>query len=334
MYLEKLIIPEQKFTLNFKLYFWLKYLVKVKLTQQQIATLLILIKTHQHDLEALFTSFEVFIDEKLRVNKAELFLTLISKIENTLEVEVFLFGLRLYLIKDLLLAEAKISRFAKEYTGSTPELLSVSYDNISVDKPYATRVHGALLSLVFFDRLEKGQTNFMSADAQTFMQELSKDAISLKKQGLEPNQIFMLMFSESINQSITSESGSNYEDRIAQVLRKIGVVDFKKVHDDKDKSTEFDFFFELEGRTFGIGAKRTLRERYKQFIKTAMTSNIDVMIEITLGLDLTPEKAKTIVAHGTKIFVADEIYLSRHFLQQIEGVFSVKDLTLETLKTL
>jgi hypothetical protein len=46
---------------------------------------------------------------------------------------------------------------------------------------------------------------------------------------------------------------------------------------------EFELFFELDGRTYGIGAKRTLRERYKQFIKTSHTSKIDVMIEITLG---------------------------------------------------
>lgn len=108
----------------------------------------------------------------------------------------------------------------------------------------------------------------------------------------------------------------------------------KKVHDKADRSTEYDFFFELDGKSFGIGAKKTLRERYKQFIKTAMTSKIDVVIEITLGLDLNEEKAKTILEHGTKLFVSDEIYQQRLFLQQMEGVYSTKQLDLELLKQL
>jgi hypothetical protein len=99
--------------------------------------------------------------------------------------------------------------------------------------------------------------------------------LNLKKFGLESNQIFMLMFSESINQSIISDSGSNYENRILSVLNKIGIKNIRKIHDESDKSTEYDFFFEIDGKSYGIGAKRTLRERYKQFIKTKLTTKID-----------------------------------------------------------
>jgi len=104
--------------------------------------------------------------------------------------------------------------------------------------------------------------------------------------------------------------------------------------DKDDSSIEFDFFFELNNLTYGIGAKRTLRERYKQFIKTAQMSKIDVMIEITSGLDLNEEKAKAIRNHNVIIFVADEVYNSKEFLQKMNGVFSVKELTLKTLKSL
>ena len=90
----------------------------------------------------------------------------------------------------------------------------------------------------------------------------------------------------------------------------------------------------IDGKTYGVGAKRTLRERYKQFIKTALTSKIDVSIEITIGLDLNLQKAKTIVAHGTYIFVSDEIFQTRDFLKNIDKVYSVKDLNLKTLKKL
>ncbi len=94
------------------------------------------------------------------------------------------------------------------------------------------------------------------------------------------------------------------------------------------------FSFELNNRTYGIGAKRTLRERYKQFIKTAQMSKIDVMIEITLGIDLTEEKVKAIRNHNIYLFVADEVYQANNYLKNIDGVFSSKDLTLEILKNL
>jgi NAD(P)H-hydrate repair Nnr-like enzyme with NAD(P)H-hydrate epimerase domain len=142
------------------------------------------------------------------------------------------------------------------------------------------------------------------------------------------------MFSESINQSIISDSGSNYQSRILSVLNKNGIKNVSKIHDKDDKSTEYDFFFDIYGKTYGIGAKRTLREGYKQFIKTAHTSKIDVSIEVTIGLDLNEEKAKTIIGHDTYIFVADEVYNSRNYLKNMEKVYSAKDLTLETLKKL
>ena len=126
----------------------------------------------------------------------------------------------------------------------------------------------------------------------------------------------------------------NRPSKIKSVLTNMGIKNIRKTHDKNDKSTEYDFFFDIDGKTYGIGAKRTLRERYKQFIKTALTSKIDVSIEITIGLDLNLQKAKTIVAHGTYIFVSDEIFQTRDYLKNIDKVYSVKDLNLKTLKEL
>ncbi len=214
--------------------------------------------------------------------------------------------------------------------------LSIEYDDITLLSPYSTRVNGALLSLIFFDKIEKEETNFISKTAEDFIKSLSIMAKELVEKGVEPNQIFMLMFSESINQSITSYSGSNYEKRILSVLTSIGIDErsITKEHDKDDKSTEFDFFFELEGRTYGIGAKRTLRERYKQFIKTAQMTEIDVMIEITLGIDLTEEKVKSIRNHNVFLFISDEAYYAYPYLQNIDGVYPATELTLKTLRSL
>ncbi len=212
--------------------------------------------------------------------------------------------------------------------------LSLEYDKISLLRPYKTRINGALLSLLFFEKLNSGQINFMSEKSCNFILNLSKEAKKFKRKGVESNQIFMLIFTESINQSIISDSGRNYEERIKSILITEGIENIQKTHDSNDKSTEYDFFFDIDGKSYGIGAKRTLRERYKQFIKTSITSKIDITIEVTLGIDLNEAKAKTIVSHKTFIFVSDEIYQERVFLQKIKGIYSVKDLNYKTLKLL
>jgi hypothetical protein len=268
--------------------------------------------------------------------KQNLIFELLDEINSNIDLKLFIFSLKLYMIKDLLLQEAKLKDLLDTSKLQNLDPLSLEYDKITTFSPYSTRVNGALLSLIFFDKLEKGETNLISKDAEEFIIGLSKFAIELKKEGVEPNQIFMLMFSESINQSIISDSGSNYEERILDVLLSIGLEEskIKKIHDKDDSSTEFDFFFELNNRTYGIGAKRTLRERYKQFIKTAQMTQIDVMIEITLGIDLTEEKVRAIRNHNVFLFVANEVYQANKYLQDIEGVYSSKDLILKTLESL
>jgi uncharacterized OsmC-like protein len=335
MKFKKLTVENNKFNLNLKFYYWLKHLVKTNLTNSQACDLLSKLTLQVELKERMQTLNNYSINIKGK-SKSEKFYNLTSNIKNQTDIDIFIFSIKLYIIKDLLLAEAKLKNVVDIDAMSRLDPLSLAYDDKSLYLPYSTRVNGALLSLLFFDKIENSQTNFLSQDAQNYIQRLSRDAINLKKIGIEPNQIFMLMFSESINQSIISDSGSNYEERIFNTLTKIGIPanSIEKTHDKNDKSTEFDLFFELNNRTYGIGAKRTLRERYKQFIKTALSSNIDVMIEITLGLDLSEQKAKTIINHGTKIFVANEIYNTREYLKKLDGVYSVRDLTLKTLKSL
>jgi hypothetical protein len=335
MNIEKLSVPNATFELNLKFYFWLKYLIKTNLTNKQTLELLE-ITLRASTCDNLKSELEAYIARLKSASKAGYLTDITATISEEADVALFLFSLRLYCIKDVLLAEAKCTEVVKHEELAKLDPLSLAYDKHSIYAPYATRVNGALLALLFFERLESGQTNLISAEASNFVAELSSQAIALKELGLEPNQIFMLMFSESINQSIISDSGSNYEDRLHSVLVSIGISreSISKVHDSKDASTEFDFFFDLDGRKYGIGAKRTLRERYKQFIKTVSNSDANVMIEVTLGLDLNEDKAKTIVGYGIVIFVADEIYQARPSLQAMEGVYSTKALTLETLRAL
>jgi len=333
---EKLEIKKEKFDINLKFYFFLKYLVKAKLTDKQaknIFEIYSLTKTANFKLMMLEKVSSIFGSSKTGLQSQSFLIDIFDIVETENDNELFIFSLKLYMIKDLLLQEAKTKDLLDVAKLDNLDPLSLKYDKVTLFSPYSTRVSGALLSLMFFERLENEETNFISKDAEEFVKKLAFSAKSLKQQGLEPNQIFMLMFSESVNQSITSDSGSNYEDRILSVLLKIGMDSskIKKIHDSDDSLTEFDFFFELNGKTYGIGAKRTLRERYKQFIKTAQMSSIDVMIEITLGLDLTEDKAKAIRQHGVYLFVSDEVYQMNTSLQKIEGIFSTKSLTMEVL---
>jgi hypothetical protein len=334
MKIEKLKIENESIDINLKFYFMLKHIVKGKLsTKQSLVFLEKFALLGSENYEIVLNQFFEYIESFKGKDKKNVLFGILETIESKTDLDLFIFSLKLYLIKDLLLQEAKLTNVVNVSKLEELDPLSLDYDKISVYLPYATRVNGALLALLFFSKLERKEVNFMSEDSYKFIEKLSEFAIDLKNKGVEPNQIFMLMFSESINQSIISDSGGDYEDRIFSVLTKIGIPEdkIKKVHDKDDSSTEFDFFFEIENKTYGIGAKRTLRERYKQFIKTAQMSQIDVMIEITLGLDLNEEKAKSIRNHGVYIFVADEIYKMRKFLQEMEGVFSVRDLTMKTL---
>ncbi len=339
MKINKLKIERRVFNINLKFYFFLKHLVKIKLSDIQASKLFKVYTLNQKiGYKRNITKLVKFTEAELKSgsDKQNFLFDILDEIDSSVDLKLFIFSLNLYMIKDLLLQEAKLKDLLDTSNLDNLDPLSLEYDKITLYSPYSTRVNGALLSLIFFDKLEKQEANFISRDADNFVKKLSKIAIDLKNKGLEPNQIFMLMFSESINQSIISDSGSNYEDRILVVLTSIGIDEakIKKTHDKNDASTEFDFFFELNNKTYGIGAKRTLRERYKQFIKTAQMSQIDIMIEITLGLDLNEEKAKNILKHGIYIFLSDEVYQSRDFLKKMEGVFSVKELTLKTLKYL
>lgn len=337
MQLPKIEIKQEKSDINLKFYLFLKYIIKAKLRDLQVNAIL---QAYQlfltsKDLELFKKSVLDDFNQSTKTSKNQFdnFSEIFAQANTFVDVEVLVFSLKLYLIKDLLLQEAKLKSIYDLDKLKELNPLSLEYDKITVFNPYTTRVNGALLSLTFFESLDNG---FVSKTTDEFILSLSKQSQELQKFGLEPNQIFMIIFSESINQSITSHSGTDYENRILSVLVGLGIEkeNITKVHDSVDKSTEFDLFFELNGKSYGIGAKRTLRERYKQFIKTAQMTRIDVMIEITLGTDLTEEKAKSITNHGVFLFVADEIYQNNPYLQEMNMVYSCQALSLDLLHKL
>ena len=334
MNIEKLNIPEEKLQNNFLFYLFLKEMnstngLKSKEIKDLLSSYALL---YSNALPDIISDFITIIEKLKNQDKQESMIHLLTKITNESILSIYVFALKLMQVKPLLLEEAKICEYIILEKSSKLHPLSIGYDEIGKHGAYYIRVNGALISLLFFDKLEKKENNFLSTNAENYIIQLSNEYNKLQDIGVEANQIFMLMFSESMNQSIKSDSGSSYENRILNVLNTIGIKKdaIQKKHDESDKSIEYDFFFKIEGRSFGISAKRTLRERYKQFLK----KNIDVLICITLGLDLTKDKAITHRENQIYLFVADEIYNSRSFLQNLEGVYPASLLSLELLKSL
>ncbi|TXE85809.1 hypothetical protein FPD38_07430 [Campylobacter volucris] len=325
-------IDDKKFDINLKFYFFMKYLVKINFSDTQMIKILYDISKNENSLHKL--KQYINLNTKNGLNQWNYLEQIIYEIRNNIDFDIFIFSLKIYSIKNLLLELAKIKQISNAELLLKLDPLSLEYDKITIYNPYSTRVNGALLALTFFNHIDNNQFFHDDMNKEYFLSicHLSQE---LKKHGLEPNQIFMLIFNESINQSIISYSGNNYENRILQKLQSIGINQetIAKKHDENDSSTEFDFFFNFNGKSYGIGAKRTLRERYKQFIKTSQMSKIDVMIEITLGLDLSEEKAKAIRNHGVYLIVSDEIYKQNEYLQNMKGISS-SQLTLELLQNL
>lgn len=335
MRIDKLVIEENAFDINLVFYTFLKEITQAKFTEKQIKELLAIYysntKTNTKVLKKLFYSYLQKIERK---DSFLLFNAINSINENT--ITIFIFSLKLILIKDLLLKEIKATQIIKSQELEKLNPLSLAYDNISTKTAYTARTSGALLSLLFFEKLENEDTNLGEESTKAFFENLKHMYKVLLGKGIKPNQIFMLLFSESINQSIISLAGVSYEDRIKNIFTTIGIPEksIKKTHDKKDHSTEFDFFFKYENREYGISAKRTLRERYKQFIKTAQMSKLDIMIQITLGIDLRKNIANAIRKHGIYLFIADEVYREKDDLRSIAGIFPASKLNINLLKQL
>lgn len=330
-------ITNEIIDVNYKLYRCLKEFNSsnkpTKSMSEQIKR--ILFAYNDKDLIVIKNILIEVISQDTKETRRDQMLELVNTINSLDDLNIYSFALRLLELKDLFLAEASILNL-DQLIGNQCHPLSLAYDSISVKVPYSQRIKGVLLSWLAFQQLENQTSDFLDEIITSYKSELITGYQNLKSIGININQIFLLIFSESLKQSSVSQAGTSYEERVMIQLLSLGISreSIKKTHDEADASTEFDFFFTYNYRTYGIGAKRTLRERWKQFIKTAQMTTLDVMIEITLGIDLSEEKITSIRNHNVYLFVADEIYFSTKYLIDTEGIFPGSELTLETLDSL
>ena len=106
---KKIEISQNKFDINLKFYFFLKYLVKVKLTDNQSHNILN-ITILNRDFFTTKNKVIEYIEKNIKKGskKHKLIYEVIDEINSEIDLKLFIFSLELYIIKDLLLAEAKL----------------------------------------------------------------------------------------------------------------------------------------------------------------------------------------------------------------------------------
>lgn len=145
--------------------------------------------------------------------------------------------------------------------------------------------------------------------------------------------MFMIIIDESINQSIKSDAGQSYENRVHSLLLNISDKVEGHSHDEMISSVEYDFTFYIDNKKYGVSAKRTLRERYKQNFEDVDFLTVDAMFLITLGIDLNEDKLNNILQkNGQFVIVADEVYEAKDYLKNNPRVLSSKNIKKETIK--
>lgn len=195
-------------------------------------------------------------------------------------------------------------RFSKLGVNGPSYKLTMVYDNYSTLAPYSDRAFSAWL----LNTEVENNVNVKIEDAK--------------------NNVFQIILDESMMQSGRSNSGGDYEARIAELFKFFNLNFSLHHHEEDDQSQEHDLVIQYKNKRIGVGAKRTLRERYKQY----NPSEVDFSFVFTIGEDLNEAKAATITeTYRSFIFVADELYEKADFLKNNSKVFKVTDFSIEIL---
>lgn len=254
----------------------------------------------------------------------------------TIWKDLLLVSIELLLTKNLILEESKsYARIKyKERIEKIKDLLSLEYDMSNLEYPYGQRVIGSLLvyTLTNINR----ETEFILETSKSAIKVLNtKLKHIIKKYKININNMFMIIMDESINQSIKSDAGQSYENRVYSVLLNISDKVENHSHDSMISSVEYDFTFYIDKKKYGVSAKRTLRERYKQNFEDVNFLTVDAMFLITLGVDLNEDKLNNILQKkGQFVIVADEVYQTKEYLKNNPRVLSSQNITKDNIKSI
>ena len=261
---------------------------------------------------------------------------LINTIEHcniTMWISLLDVSIELMLVKGLILEESKA--YAKEQfknlIRNIDDKLSLEFDMSNLNLPYGQRVISSLLVYTLSNTNRDSEFILKSSGklVRAFNDKLKNLVYNY---GINCNNMFSLIMTESMNQSITSDAGQSYESRVSERITPIVDNLLGHSHDSNIPSVEYDFIFEINEKKCGISAKRTLRERYKQNFENAELLDVDYMFLFTLGIDLNEEKLNNILQkNGLFVVVSNEIYESKTYLKNNSRVISSKQLSREIL---
>jgi hypothetical protein len=112
MKIEKLTIKKEKFDINLKFYFFLKYLVKTNLSDNQ-ATALLKIYSLKSSFQTTVLQLIEQVKSKIKKSskKQKLLFEILDELNDELSLNLFIFSLKLFMVKDLLLQEVNFYRY-------------------------------------------------------------------------------------------------------------------------------------------------------------------------------------------------------------------------------
>ncbi len=324
---------------NLLFYTILKNLTKCRLTENKMQQLKYLISENRNlETDLLIESLSIqVVNEKVKTYDDYITLiNLCNENNHFLWCDLVILSIELLLSKNLILEESKgyAKKDYNEEVSSIEDELSFDYDLVNLERPYSQRVIGALLVYALTDTARNDEL-FLNTCGKSIsvLREMILEVT--KKYKINVNNIFMIAMDESINQSIISTAGSSYESRVENVLSRISTNVKQRVHDKFITSVEYDFTFELNKKIYGVSAKRTLRERYKQNFEDVNLLSVEAMFLITLGIDLNEEKLNNIMQrHGYFVVVSQEVYESHSYFKKNKRVISSKNFNKEFLEKL
>ena len=332
-------ITTEEYRNNLLFYTILKNIIKSKLSE----TKMILLEQYIEENRNLSTTNLIefllrnVVNENIKsYDDYAILINMCNEDNHNMWCDLMVLSLELLLSKNLILEEAK--QYAKhqyaEGIVNNNDKLSFNHDMVNLEFPYGQRVISALLVFALTN-IERKTEFLLETSGRTIKVLNEKIQEVTKKYMINANNIFMIIMDESINQSIISTAGSSYESRVESVLRSISENVKTRAHDKLINSVEYDYTFELDGKLYGVSAKRTLRERYKQNFEDVSQLSVDAMFLVTLGIDLNEEKLSNIMQrHGYFIVVAQEVYDSHPHLKKSKRVISSKNFNATTLRKL
>lgn len=335
----KINIDEFTYYNNLQFYTMLKLLLKCGLSDKQLVIFQDIISKNKNiddkeKIVKILTENDAVVSDQTQ--KYEDFCYLINSIDNCdlkMWISLIDISIELMFVKGLILEESKI--YAKnQYSDvirNIDDKLGLEYDMSGLNLPYGQRVISSLL-VYALTNIERDDEFLLETSGKTI--KVFNDKIKYVKDtyNINCNNMFSLIMTESMNQSITSDAGQSYESRVNEKINPLVDKMEGHSHDANIPSVEYDFTFEINNKKCGISAKRTLRERYKQNFEDVELLTVDYMFLITLGIDLNEDKLNNILQkHGIYVIVSNEVYESKTYLKNNYRVISSKDISKDLL---